>query len=438
METRKKSKHVEVQFVSNQDVGREIISIKDTKVKKIGNALQRRRKRKQCKSSDSDEEVDDLPCKDLDTNERPTALFEEGDVPGQQMFGFQTTKGKRALTPRTPRTPKTPQPEKVNGTPQSRKVKGTPQSRKVNGRPRASSHDTGTAKTPYSLRRRLKKQIAKTASQATDGYLSDSDFSASNSEYMPSDTDRSSSSEDESVEDKDETMKEPEYQPRRKQGHQEIEYVLEADEFFTSQKSVTSDHTLSRLQQPRLAEKQLQQLLGDMTLSHKQAVYNLCAEHTQLFAKWMFSLREQYSVLLYGLGSKRHTLHQFRTKMLQDQLVLEVNGFFPSLTIKEIVDSIADDLLELSERPGGMLECLDIIEQQLSSELFIIIHNLDGPMLQSNKNQDIIARLAKMEHIHLVASIDHINAPLSEFLFYFNFKIVARSVCLPVLLVSFW
>lgn len=36
METRKKSKHVEVQFVSNQDVGREIVSIKDTKVKKIG------------------------------------------------------------------------------------------------------------------------------------------------------------------------------------------------------------------------------------------------------------------------------------------------------------------------------------------------------------------------------------------------------------------
>lgn len=68
-------------------------------------------------------------------------------------------------------------------------------------------------------------EIAKTASQATDSYLSDSDFSASNSEYMPSDSDRSSSSEDESVEDKDETMKEPEYQPRRKQGHQEIEYV---------------------------------------------------------------------------------------------------------------------------------------------------------------------------------------------------------------------
>jgi hypothetical protein len=62
------------------------------------------------------------------------ALFEEGDVPGQQMFGFQTPKGKRALMP------KTPQPKMVNGT------------------PHASSHDKGTAKTPYSLRKRLKKR----------------------------------------------------------------------------------------------------------------------------------------------------------------------------------------------------------------------------------------------------------------------------------------
>lgn len=54
---------------------------------------------------------------------------------------------------------------------------------------------------------------------------------------------------------------------------------------------MTSDHTLSRLHQPLLAEEQLHQLLGDMTLSHKQAVYNLCAEYTQFFTKWMFALR---------------------------------------------------------------------------------------------------------------------------------------------------
>jgi len=36
METLKKNKHVEVQFIADQDVGKEIISIKDKKNKKIG------------------------------------------------------------------------------------------------------------------------------------------------------------------------------------------------------------------------------------------------------------------------------------------------------------------------------------------------------------------------------------------------------------------
>jgi hypothetical protein len=58
------------------------------------------------------------------------------------MFGFQTPKGKGAAMPRTPRTPKTMK---------------TPQSRKVIGTPHASSHEVSTAKTPYSLRKRLKK-----------------------------------------------------------------------------------------------------------------------------------------------------------------------------------------------------------------------------------------------------------------------------------------
>jgi hypothetical protein len=36
METRKKNKHVEVQFIADHEVGKEIISIKDVKIKNIG------------------------------------------------------------------------------------------------------------------------------------------------------------------------------------------------------------------------------------------------------------------------------------------------------------------------------------------------------------------------------------------------------------------
>jgi Origin recognition complex, subunit 2 len=62
-----------------------------------------------------------------------------------------------------------------------------------------------------------------------------------------------------------------------------------------------------------------------------------------------------------------------------------------------------------------LLECLEAIETEMSSDIYVIIHNLEGPMLRSDKSQDILSRLASMEHVHFIASIDHINAPLSEY-----------------------
>lgn len=68
-------------------------------------------------------------------------------------------------------------------------------------------------------------EIAVTARHAAEGYLSDSDLSASCSDYNPSDSDRSSSSEDESVGHEDEAVQEPKYQSRRAHRLQEMEYV---------------------------------------------------------------------------------------------------------------------------------------------------------------------------------------------------------------------
>ena len=44
--------------------------------------------------------------------------------------------------------------------------------------------------------------------------------------------------------------------------------------------------------------------------------------------------------------------------------------------------------------------------------LYLIIHNLDGLALRSDKIQGSLAKLASCNRIRLVASIDHVNAPL--------------------------
>jgi origin recognition complex subunit 2 len=45
----------------------------------------------------------------------------------------------------------------------------------------------------------------------------------------------------------------------------------------------------------------------------------------------------------------------------------------------------------------------------------VVIHNIDGPGLRDSDTQQYLARLASCTHIRIVASIDHVNAPLCKF-----------------------
>jgi origin recognition complex subunit 2 len=47
--------------------------------------------------------------------------------------------------------------------------------------------------------------------------------------------------------------------------------------------------------------------------------------------------REGFNLLLYGLGSKRQIINDFRMSVLAEESVLVINGFFPGLTMKEVL-----------------------------------------------------------------------------------------------------
>jgi len=92
----------------------------------------------------------------------------------------------------------------------------------------------------------------------------------------------------------------------------------------------------------------------------------------------------------------------------------------------QILDNIITDLLDL-DCPANSNDCLELIETVMKDNpddrLYLIIHNIDGVMLRSNKAQNILASLAIIPNIHVVASVDHINAPLRKlnlFLLYLN------------------
>ncbi|KAL5275080.1 ORC2 family protein [Megaselia abdita] len=339
------------------------------------------------------------------------------DVDGKAVFAFHTPKKKDSMasvaasvcTPKTPKAAKTPDSKR-------NKIELAP-------------------KTPKHIRNKVKKEISKiTAEDST------SDFSADESDYEPNNYGNSQSDDSESFVSEDEdqlasyrrqiivpilpetpTSKVLKTKSLRKNTRATQDYIPESDEYFQthhSNKFVTSDHTLERLKNPRLPADRLFSLLSELKVSpeHEEAVSNIIDEYKTYFTKWLYLLNEGFNILLYGLGSKRNLLQEFHREVLSNQNVIIINGFFPSLTIKDILTSISNDVLDLSSVTGSPHDVVNMIEEELSylpeSHIYLIVHNIDGAMLRNSKSQEILSRLAKIPNIHFIASIDHINTPL--------------------------
>lgn len=268
---------------------------------------------------------------------------------------------------------------------------------------------------------------------------SDEDFSSEHSDYNP---ESSSSSENEhgpsenSDNDEDEIQvnhPKPKKQSasinfpvtpsvsRGTRSRKDVQYLLESDVYFNSHASskvITSNHTLDRLKNPRLEHDKLFKLLSEMKLSnaHEQSIKSMNEEYRAQFSKWVFLFNEGYNIVLHGLGSKRNLLNTFHKEVLVDKPVIVINGFFPSLTLKDVLDAIVVDVLDLTNAPVGQHELVDLIETEFKkipqTHLFLLVHNLDGVMLRNDRAQSVLSRLATVQNIHLIATIDHINTPL--------------------------
>lgn len=64
-------------------------------------------------------------------------------------------------------------------------------------------------------------------------------------------------------------------------------------------------------------------------------------------------------------------------------------------------------------------DILSFLDSQISTDndgfICVLIHNIDGPALRDSETQQHLARIACCSHVRIVASIDHVNAPLCKF-----------------------
>ena len=186
----------------------------------------------------------------------------------------------------------------------------------------------------------------------------------------------------------------------------------------------TSDNTLGRnLKTPLLSPEELKTILNNEGIQYHDDIKDLLHEHRRMFNKWLLWLWQDFNIMTYGLGSKRDLLsefHQHISKFDPTAHVLVVNGYFPSLSIRHIFTGIIDDLLEgtkldeVLSKDEGLDQCEKVFKllAYKNEKLYLIIHNIDGLALRTDKIQGILAKLASNERVRLVASIDHINAPL--------------------------
>ncbi|XP_039671590.1 origin recognition complex subunit 2 isoform X2 [Perca fluviatilis] len=191
------------------------------------------------------------------------------------------------------------------------------------------------------------------------------------------------------------------------------------EEYFEahgSSKVLTSDRTLERLHTPKLDRETLVQLLEGKLSCCSKEIQQLHNKHRKHFSKWMLQLQLGFSVLVYGLGSKKSLLEDFRVSHLAQEIHLVVNGFFPSITLKSILNALTCEVLEHQGSFRTPSDQIQYIAQTLKDSpdlhVYLLIHNIDGPMLRGEKTQSALGQLASLPNLHLVASLDHINAPL--------------------------
>ena len=195
------------------------------------------------------------------------------------------------------------------------------------------------------------------------------------------------------------------------------------EDYFTAhtdKSGVTSDHTLSRLARPRLEQEAVQTALQAVPSPFQSDCQQLYEDYTHLYPYWLLQMHSGFNILLYGLGSKKRLMEDCCKNCLSKSCHLVVNGYFPGLTVKHILSTLSSDLLGHSGSFKSHSEHAQFISNTLEKrsgknaprEVFLLIHNLDGPMLRNESTQTALSILAASKHIHIIASVDHINAAL--------------------------
>eukprot|EP00177_Eucheuma_denticulatum_P008808 GFKZ01015996.1.p1 GENE.GFKZ01015996.1~~GFKZ01015996.1.p1 ORF type:complete len:456 (+),score=52.81 GFKZ01015996.1:157-1524(+) len=174
----------------------------------------------------------------------------------------------------------------------------------------------------------------------------------------------------------------------------------------------TSNYTLSSLD--ILPPAELQQALNTLPNPLQEQQDYLSQNVSNRFEECTYLLASGYSLLFYGFGSKHALLEQFASDYCAETApVIVVDGFNPTVTMRQLLTEL-HSVLQIS---GGLKRSIHdsvraVQEGVKSKSITLVLHNIDGPSFRSMETQIALSMLAALPKVSLVASIDHVNAPL--------------------------
>lgn len=178
-------------------------------------------------------------------------------------------------------------------------------------------------------------------------------------------------------------------------------------------------------------EQELRSALAKLPQNHEKEVRALLTRYRAEYQRWRFQLSCGFGLLMYGFGSKKALLEDFASSALTDGPVMVVNGYLPAVNVKRVIFKAACLLWDEQNRSTGSkrvrakkaARCPPVSSQNeeelfafictLKTQfLYVVVHNIDGSGLRDNDIQRSLATFAACPQVRLVASIDHVNAPL--------------------------
>lgn len=178
-------------------------------------------------------------------------------------------------------------------------------------------------------------------------------------------------------------------------------------------KSKQSNHTVSDM--PSIEPAEMQQILDTMPDDFAPMRKKLYEKYRSLFLEWSIQIEAGFNACFYGYGSKLRLVFELADTYFPDDEVFVVNGYMPRLTIKDILSNLATELDETARASVQLEDTIDLIKKKcetIKNRLIMVVNNIDGEALRNEKAQAAFAELASHKKISLIASVDHVNAPL--------------------------